>query len=112
VPALAAWAGHPENEFLGCRPLLAVVQKSSDAEQQPCKRISFLAEIEEPDSAENAYRDDGYNFEHGVGGAVQPIARGAPCPRPLFANAPSPHRIANTPSRTVSQPSTSMILSL
>jgi hypothetical protein len=30
------------------------------------KRIGFLAEIEEPDSGENAYHDHGYNFEHGV----------------------------------------------
>ena len=49
--------------------LKTVVQKSTDAEQKPCKRISFLADIEEPNSAENAYRDDGYNFEHSVGSA-------------------------------------------
>jgi hypothetical protein len=48
------------------RPLLAVVQKSTDAEQKRGKHIGFLAEIEEPDSAENAYHDHGYNFEHGV----------------------------------------------
>ena len=47
-----------------CRPLLAVVQKGTDAEQKRRKRISFLAEIEEPDSAKNAYHDHGYNFEH------------------------------------------------
>ena len=31
-----------------CRPLQAVVQKGTDAEQQRRKRISFLAEIENP----------------------------------------------------------------
>jgi hypothetical protein len=92
---------------------LAVVQNSTDAEQKRGKPIGFLAEIEEPDSAENAYHDDGYNFEHGVGsGAVQRIARGALGRGPLFANAPSAHSVASTPSRTVSQPNTSIILSL
>jgi hypothetical protein len=50
-----------------CRPPFAVIQKSSDAEQERRKRISFLAEIEESDSEQNAYHDDGYNFEHGIG---------------------------------------------
>jgi hypothetical protein len=45
---------------------LAVVQKSTYAEQKRRKRISFLAEIEEPDSDQNAYHGHGYNFEHGV----------------------------------------------
>ena len=45
---------------------MALVQKSTDAEQKRGKRIGFLGEIEEPDSAENAYHDHGYNFEHGV----------------------------------------------
>jgi hypothetical protein len=47
-----------------CRPPLAVVQKSTDAEQKRRKRISFLAEIEEPDSDQNAYSGHGYDFEH------------------------------------------------
>ena len=95
-----------------CRPP-AVVQKSTDAEQKRRKRISFLAEIEESDSDQNAYHGHGYNFEHGVrSGAVQRIARGARGRGPLFANAPSANSIASTPSRTVSQPSASIILSL
>jgi len=49
-----------------CRPLQAVVQKGTDAEQKRRKRISFLAEIEEPDSDQNAYHDHGDDFEHGV----------------------------------------------
>jgi len=50
---------------------LAVIEESTDAKQNGRKRISFLAEIEEPDSDQNAYYDHGYNFEHGVGsGAV------------------------------------------
>jgi hypothetical protein len=54
-------------EFLGRRPLLAVVEKSADAEQKRGNRISFPTEIEKPYATENAYHDDGYNFEHGVG---------------------------------------------
>ena len=50
----------------GLRPPLAVVQKSTDAEQKRRKRVSFLAEIEEPDSDQNAYHGHGYNFEHGT----------------------------------------------
>jgi hypothetical protein len=104
---------HTCDEFLGRRSILAVIQKRTDAEQKRCKRISFLAEIEEPDSAENAYREHGYNFEHGVGGGVvQRIARGALGRGSLFAKAPSAHSTASTPSRTVSQPNTSIILSL
>jgi len=49
-----------------CRPLLAGVHKSTDAEQKGRKRISFLADIEEPDSDQNAYHDHGDDFEHGV----------------------------------------------
>ena len=49
-----------------CRPPLAIVQKGADAEQKRRKRISFLAEIEEPDSDQNAYYDHGDDFEHGV----------------------------------------------
>jgi hypothetical protein len=55
----------------GCRPPLAVVQKGTDADQKRRQRVSFLAEIEEPDSDQNAYHGHGYNFEHGVeSGAV------------------------------------------
>jgi hypothetical protein len=60
-------AGPLKTIFLGRRPLLAVVQKSTDAEQERRECIGIPAEIEEPDSAENAYYDDGYNFEDGVG---------------------------------------------
>src|SRR5262245_65938875 len=95
-----------------CRPLQAIIQKGTDAEQKGRKPISFLADIEEPDSDQNAYHDHGDDFEHGVRrGTVQRIARGASGRGPLFANAPSAHRTVNTPSRTVSQPSTSIILS-
>jgi hypothetical protein len=60
------------------RPPLAVVQKSTYAEQKRCKRISFRAEIEEPDSDQNAYHGHGYYFEHGVGsGAISDRAPSA-----------------------------------
>jgi hypothetical protein len=60
-----------------CRPPLAVVQKGTDAEQKHGKRIRFPAEIEEPYSDQNAYHDDGYNFERDVvSGSVQGIACG------------------------------------
>jgi hypothetical protein len=113
-PAPVGRHGQSANLVTGrCRPPLAVVQKSTDAEQKRRKRISFLAEIEEPDSDQNAYHGHGYNFEHGVrSGAVQRIARGARGRGPLFANAPSANSIASTPSRTVNQPSASIILSL
>jgi hypothetical protein len=45
---------------------LAVIEESTDAKQNGRKRISFLAEIEEPDSDQDAYHDHGYDFEHGV----------------------------------------------
>ena len=114
VPSPGRRHGQSANLGTGrCRPPLAVVQKSTDAEQKRRKRISFLAEIEEPYSDQNAYHGHGYNFEHGVrSGTVQRIARGARGRGPLFANAPSANSIASTPSRTVSQPSTSIILSL
>jgi hypothetical protein len=38
-----------------CRPSLAIVQMGTDAEQKRSKRIGFLAEIEQPDSDQNAY---------------------------------------------------------
>ena len=112
-PAPVGRHGQSANLVTGrCRPP-AVVQKSTDAEQKRRKRISFLAEIEEPDSDQNAYHGHGYNFEHGVrSGAVQRTARGARGRGPLFANAPSANSIASTPSRTVNQPSASIILSL
>jgi len=49
-----------------CRLSLAVVQKGTDAEQECRQRVSLPAEIEEPDSDQNAYCGHGYNFEHGV----------------------------------------------
>jgi hypothetical protein len=112
-PAPVGRHGQSANLVTGrCRPP-AVVQKSTDAEQKRRKRISFLAEIEEPDSDQNAYHGHGYNFEHGVrSGAVQRIARGARRRGPLFANAPSANSIASTPSRTVNQPSASIIFIL
>jgi hypothetical protein len=63
---------------VNCRPPLAVVQKRTYAEQKRRKRISFLAEIEEPDSYQNAYHGHCYYFEHGVGsGAISDRARSA-----------------------------------
>jgi hypothetical protein len=46
---------------------LAAVEKHTDAEQKGRKRISCLADVEEPDSDQNADHDHGYDFEHGVG---------------------------------------------
>jgi hypothetical protein len=67
VPSPGRRHGQRANLVTGrCRPPLAVVQKSTDAEQKRRKRISFLAEIEEPDSDQNAYHGHGYNFEHSV----------------------------------------------
>jgi hypothetical protein len=40
---------------------LAVIEESTDAEQNCRKRKSFPAEIEEPDSDQDAYHDHGYN---------------------------------------------------
>jgi hypothetical protein len=93
------------------KPLRAV-GRSLNAQQERRERISFLAKVKEAEPAENAYHEDGYNFEHGVGsGAVQRIMRGARGTTSL-RKTPSAHSIANTPSRTANQPSTSIILSL
>ena len=59
---------------LCCRPPLAVVQKSTYAEQKRRKRIGFLANIEEPDSDQNDYHGHGYYFEHGVRSSAVPSA--------------------------------------
>jgi len=45
---------------------LAGIHTSTDAEQKSRKRISFLADIEEPDSDQNTYHNHGDDFEHGV----------------------------------------------
>jgi hypothetical protein len=47
----------------GCS-LSPVVKKSTNTEQQRRKRISLLAEVEEPDCGQNAYEDHSQNFEH------------------------------------------------
>jgi hypothetical protein len=56
---------------------LAVVEKNTDAEQKGRKRISCLADVEEPDSDQNAYHDHGYDFEHGVGSGSSADRSGA-----------------------------------
>jgi hypothetical protein len=51
-------------EQLVRRSFSTVIQEGTDTEQQYGKRISFLAEIEEPDAGQNAYEDHSRNFEH------------------------------------------------
>ena len=76
-------------------------------------QIDVRPNSEKFNSDQKAYHDHGDDFEHGVrSGTIQRIARGASGRGPLFANAPSAHRTVNTPIRTVSQPSTGIILSL
>jgi hypothetical protein len=90
-----------------CRPPLAVVQKRTYAEQKRRKRISFLAEPTKMPITATAIilnmASEAARFQ---------IAREAPGRGPLFVNAPSANSVASTPSITVSQPSTSIILSL
>jgi hypothetical protein len=44
--------------------LSAIVEERTDAEQKTCKYLSFLTEIEGPDSGQNDCEANSHNFEH------------------------------------------------